>query len=85
MNNDEQGDLAVGAPLSPDGGLVFVAAGPFGGTQPLLAIAATVVGAPGDAAGRALAGPGDRNADSFTDLVVAGDTLITTFYGQRTW
>jgi hypothetical protein len=85
MNNDEQGDIAVGAPRSADGGLVFVAAGPFGGTQPLLAISATVVGAPGDAAGRALAGPGDRNGDSFTDLIVAGDTLITTFYGQRTW
>ena len=85
VNNDEVGDIAIGAPDAGFGGFAFGAAGPFGGAPPIRAISSTIVGEAGAGAGQALLGAGDRNRDGFNDIVVAGDERITTFFGQRVW
>ena len=81
---DDRLGLAVGAPGAADGaGIAFIGLGPFSGVQPLRAITFEIEGDSDAAAGSAVVGLGDVNADENADFVVSGADLTGVFWGQR--
>jgi hypothetical protein len=78
VNGDGFDDVAVGAPQNDEGGAdagaVYVVYGPVTGPIDLANADAKLVGeAPGDGAGRSVAGVGDVDGDGFDDLLIGAD------------
>ena len=79
VDGDEVGDLLIGAPgadrSGEDSGAIYLFSGDVSGQVSLADARATVFGAAGDEAGRAISAGGDVNQDGFADMIfgVAGD------------
>ena len=79
VDGDDMGDLLVGAPgadrSGEDSGAIYLFSGDISGVVSLGEARATIVGAEGDEAGRAISAGGDVNQDGYADMLfgVAGD------------
>ena len=73
LDGDGAPELIIGATgddtAGEDAGAIYLLQGPFGGTQSLAGAAAWTGAVAGDAAGRALAAPGDVDGDGLGDLL----------------